>query len=101
MREDISGENQRGSLRPQFFDNEPPGSDGDSGKVARDGKVAMAREGDSESVTRAMIAAGISQLLPMNMSLRCWPTAPREPDASGKVARKAFKPIGSGILAYA
>jgi hypothetical protein len=51
----------------------------------------MAREGDSESVTRAMIAAGISQLLPMNMSLRCWPTAPREPDASGKVARKPFK----------
>jgi hypothetical protein len=29
----------------------------------------MARDGDSEPVTRAMIAAGISQLPPMNMSL--------------------------------
>jgi hypothetical protein len=49
-----------------FFDNEPPGSDGNSGKVARDGKVAMAREGDSEPVTPAMIAVGLSQLPPMD-----------------------------------
>jgi hypothetical protein len=46
--------------------DEPPGSDGNSGKVAGDGKVAMAQDGDSEPVTRAMIAAGISQLPPMH-----------------------------------
>jgi hypothetical protein len=51
------------------LDNEPPGSDGNSGNVATSGKVAMAKDGDSEPVTRAMIAAGISQLPPMNMSL--------------------------------
>jgi hypothetical protein len=34
--------------------------------MAAGAKVAMAREGDSEPVTRAMIAAGLSQLPPMD-----------------------------------
>jgi tetratricopeptide (TPR) repeat protein len=43
--------------RASAVDNEPPGSDGNSGNVATSGKVAMARDGDSEPVTTAMIAA--------------------------------------------
>jgi hypothetical protein len=46
--------------------NEAPGSDGNGGNVATDGNVAMATSDDSEPVTRAMIAAGLSQLPPMD-----------------------------------
>ena len=45
---------------------EAPGSDGNSGSVAASGKVAMAAGDDSEPVTPAMIAAGLSQLPPMD-----------------------------------
>jgi hypothetical protein len=52
-------------------DNDPPGSRGNGGNMATSGNVAMATGGDSdpEPVTSTMIAAGISQLPPMDMDL--------------------------------
>ena len=59
------------SLRYSNSYNEAPGSDGIGGRMAASGKVAMAAGADSEpeTVTSAMIAAGISQLPPMDMAL--------------------------------
>jgi hypothetical protein len=56
----------REAAAPRFVDNEAPGSDGNSGNVATSGKVAMAAGDDSEPVTPAMIAVGLSQLPPMD-----------------------------------
>jgi hypothetical protein len=72
--------------------NEAPGSDGIGGRMAASGKVAMAAGADSEpeTVTSAMIAAGISQLPPMDMDARRADRASDECLPGDQLSRKVW-----------
>jgi hypothetical protein len=50
---------------PNSVDNDTHPADGNGGKVATSGNVAMAADGDADAVTPAMIDAGVAELQQM------------------------------------